>query len=132
MWEDGTGVDIVEGAQPHSIDYYYVADIPRPIVSASDCLASKAETLADAGPPATEAEAVVDTATFPVEWFGQKRRRVEEHISQEEEEEEEEEEEQGESGYEEGSEYTSQDALVTVSPSHSPQHSLPSDAASSR
>ena len=87
VWEDGTGVEHVDGAQPQAIDYYYLPD---------DCLMPPADAVAveeeaAVGDVVLGEEAAVDTATFPEEWFGQKRRRVEEdeHISQEEQPQEE-------------------------------------------
>ena len=100
VWEDGTGADYVDGAQPQSIDYFYLAD-DSPMAPA-DALAVEAEAVREA---VTEEAAAVDTATFPAEWFGSKRRRVveDERISEEEEGQE-----------EEADTNQLQDALVTV------------------
>ena len=112
VWEDGTGVEYVEGAQPQSIDYYYLPDTC--LMAPVDALTAEDESAVSG---AVLEEASLDTASFPPEWFGSKRRRVEEaeRICSDEERQE---------GQADPNRL--QDALVTVSRAAALVDSLPS------
>jgi hypothetical protein len=81
VWEDGTGVEHVDGATPHTIDYYYISDeVTMKTSSDDEVVESEVE---GSGSQSVGVEGV-DTASFPPEWFGKRRRKSEEHVRQEE------------------------------------------------